>query len=108
MFFMADAFLTGSVDYSTTILFCLETPAIWRAHNSTYFRSAAIPFSLSFVLVDMLTDINIISASSIALSTSAKKRGFLLWPLLQWYLTRVQKQVIYLNLMKSKLQFLIH
>ena len=35
---------TGNVDFSTTILSCLDTLAICRAHNSMYFKSAAIPF----------------------------------------------------------------
>ena len=44
IFLIASAVRTGKVDFSTTILLSLATWAIWRAHNSTYFKSAAIPF----------------------------------------------------------------
>ena len=40
---MVSAVLTGSVDFSTTILLVVATSAIFRAHNSMYFKSEAFP-----------------------------------------------------------------
>src|SRR5690606_28729073 len=55
----------------------LETDAIWRAQSSINFKSAACPFPFPYVLVGVFTEINIMSASSIAFSTSVEKNKFL-------------------------------
>ena len=43
MLFIEAAARTGTVLFSTTILKPVETFAMWRAHDSTYFKSAALP-----------------------------------------------------------------
>ena len=63
---MAWAVRTGKVDFSTTILSVLATRAICLAHNSIYFKSAAIPLPTPYVFVGVLTEIKIKSASSMA------------------------------------------
>ena len=54
-FSMASAVLTGTVDFSMTILLVLETLAIIRAAPSQYVRSAALPAPTPRVLVGVLT-----------------------------------------------------
>lgn len=52
---MASAVLTGTVDFSTTILLVLDTLAIIRAAPSQYVRSAAFPAPTPRVFVGVLT-----------------------------------------------------
>jgi hypothetical protein len=54
-FEMASAVLTGTVDFSTTILLDLATEAISLAAPSQYVRSAAFPAPTPLVLVGVLT-----------------------------------------------------
>lgn len=54
-FSIASAVLTGTVDFSMTILLVLETLAIIRAAPSQYVRSAALPAPTPRVLVGVLT-----------------------------------------------------
>ncbi len=42
---MLSAALTGTVDFSTTILLLFAVSAIFRAQDSMYFRSAARPYN---------------------------------------------------------------
>lgn len=69
---------TGTVLFSTTILLFCATFAINLAQPSTYFKSAARPLPLPYVLVGVFTEINIRSASLIAVSMSVEKNKFLL------------------------------
>ena len=126
MLIILSAALTGTVDFSTTILLLFAVPAILLAHASMYFKSAARPFrkkevkfptavnlfqrshiiSLTslvnfsnenpniyqkskfskiflltfpspYVLVGVFTEINMRSASIIAVSISVEKKRFL-------------------------------
>ena len=54
-FSMASAVLTGTVDFSTTILEEVDTLAIMRAAPSQYVRSAALPAPTPRVLVGVFT-----------------------------------------------------
>ena len=63
MVWMDSAALTGTVDFSTTILEKVASSAIFRAQDSTYFRSAARPAPFPYVLVGVLTEMKIRSAS---------------------------------------------
>ena len=59
---MLSAAFTGTVLFSTTIFLppsSSTVSAIILAANSTYFRSAALPFPTPNVLVGVLTQINI-------------------------------------------------
>ncbi len=60
---MVWAVLTGSVLFSTTILGDVATRTIWRATFSQYWRSAARPAPSPKVLVGVLTETKIMSAS---------------------------------------------
>ena len=54
-FSIASAVLTGTVDFSTTILLEVETAAIIRAAPSQYVRSAAFPAPTPRVFVGVFT-----------------------------------------------------
>jgi hypothetical protein len=69
--------LTGTVDFSTTILSDVATSAILRAHNSQFLIFAARPEPIPDVLVGVFTLTKIISASTIAASISVEKNKFL-------------------------------
>lgn len=74
---IASAVLTGTVDFSTTILELLETLAIMRAAPSQKERSAALPEPTPLVLVGVLTLTKTQSASAMCFSGSAEKKRFL-------------------------------
>lgn len=65
---------TGTVLFSTTILLLCAMFAMSRAQPSTYRKSAARPLPFPFNLVGVLTEINIRSASVIAVSMSVEKK----------------------------------
>tara|TARA_B110000093_G_scaffold150520_1_gene164514 strand:- start:814 stop:1011 length:198 start_codon:yes stop_codon:yes gene_type:complete len=46
IFLIDSAVRTGKVNFSITILSVIDTLAICLAHNSMYFKSAAIPFPI--------------------------------------------------------------
>lgn len=73
---MEPADLTGTVDFSTTILNPLLTSAILRAHASTYFKSAARPLPTPYVFVGVLTEMNMRSAFLMCVSMSVEKKRF--------------------------------
>lgn len=73
---MVSADLTGTVDFSTTILKPTVSEAILLEHASTYFKSAARPFPTPYVFVGVLTEMKIKSALLIYLSTSEEKNKF--------------------------------
>mmetsp|Transcript_7708 Transcript_7708/g.28116 ORF Transcript_7708/g.28116 Transcript_7708/m.28116 type:complete len:237 (+) Transcript_7708:677-1387(+) len=75
-FSIASAVRTGTVDFSTMILFVLLTAAIVRAADSQYVRSAALPFPRPVFFVGVFTETKIISLSAIAPSTSVVKNKF--------------------------------
>ncbi|KAJ0454705.1 hypothetical protein HanIR_Chr15g0743131 [Helianthus annuus] len=77
IFSIASAVLTGTVDFSTTILSDFDTSAIIRAALSQYVRSAAFPAPRPRVLVGVLTETKTISASHTCFSTSVLKKRFL-------------------------------
>ena len=64
----ASAVRTGTVDFSTTILFEVAISAILRAHNSQFLILAALPAPIPAIFVGVLTEIKIISAASISFS----------------------------------------
>ena len=49
------AAFTGTVLFSTTILSCLATVAIFLAADSMYFKSGALPLPKPYVFVGVLT-----------------------------------------------------
>lgn len=63
----------GTVDFSTTILERVETRAIVLVADSMYAKSAAKPRPCPDVFVGVLTEMKMMSASSMALSTSVEK-----------------------------------
>uniref|UniRef100_A0A0D9ZDE6 WRKY domain-containing protein n=1 Tax=Oryza glumipatula TaxID=40148 RepID=A0A0D9ZDE6_9ORYZ len=74
IFSIASAVLTGTVDFSTTILSDLDTSAIILAALS---QSAALPAPRPRVLVGVFTDTKMMSASATCFSTSVLKKRFL-------------------------------
>ena len=74
---MLSAVLHGTVDFSTTILGDVAISAIRRVADSTYLRSAARPAPMPLSLVGVLTDTKMMSARSIAPSTSVVKNSVL-------------------------------
>jgi hypothetical protein len=71
---MAVAVLTGTVLFSTTILSEVETSAILRAHSSQFLMLAARPAPIPWVLVGVLTEMNIMSALLISSSMLVEKK----------------------------------
>jgi hypothetical protein len=64
------------VDFSTIILSDVATLAIVRAHSSQFLMFAARPLPKPSVLVGVLTEIKMMSASSMFFSTSVEKNRF--------------------------------
>ena len=70
---IASAVRTGRVLFSTTILSVVACCRIWRATRSKYCRSEARPAPWPNVLVGVLTQTKITSASAMALGVSVEK-----------------------------------
>ena len=66
IFCITSAVLTGNVLFSTTIVCPFEYLATSLALASTHFKSLDLPAPRPFFLVGVLTEMNIISADSIA------------------------------------------
>jgi hypothetical protein len=60
----------------TTILSPVAISAIFLAHNSQFLILAALPLPIPEILVGVLTETKMISASRIALSISVEKKRF--------------------------------
>ena len=77
MLYTTYAVRKANVLFSTTIACPLENLAISLALASTHFRSLDLPAPRPFVLVGVFTEINIISADSIAFFILLVKNKFL-------------------------------
>ena len=71
---IAWAVRTGSVLFSTTILFARDASMMVRAVFSQYCRSGALPAPSPYVFVGVFTDTKMMSARSIAAGTSVEKK----------------------------------
>jgi len=74
---MAEAVCTGTVDFSTMIFDEVATLAMLRAQASMFFTFDAHPLPIPLVLVGVLTEIKIMSASVMFRSISVEKNKFL-------------------------------
>ena len=77
--FSVSAVLTGTVDFSTTILSEVDTLAMVRAQSSRFLTLAALPAPMPYVFVGVFTDTKMMSASLMAPSTSVVKNRFCAW-----------------------------
>mmetsp|Transcript_26117 Transcript_26117/g.61218 ORF Transcript_26117/g.61218 Transcript_26117/m.61218 type:complete len:313 (+) Transcript_26117:564-1502(+) len=68
---------TGTVDFSTTILLEVAISAILRAQSSQFLTLAARPAPIPWVLVGVLTEMKMMSASAMVSSMAVEKNMFL-------------------------------